>query len=178
MMKTPEQMMDAEDRVLNQTAGSRAQLQFVAEAFCRLPVTLLTSYQHRYGGHSQQCQYCWQRQYLHGQRRFRELSTAQGSTGCCARRVPGHTCLSCLADGMNAELSMLCLSAVASKLAVLRIGTGPFWPELMIRAPGSGLQGAGPQPGRSDRLDNDATLRDLLCISRRRRAGVGRALGL
>lgn len=168
-MKTPEQMMDADDRVLNQTAGRRAQIQSAAEAVCRLPGTLLTSYQHRYGGHSQQCQYCWQRQYLHGHRRFRELLMAQG---CCARRVPKHTCLSCLADGMNAELSMLCLSALATKLAVLRIGTGPFSPELVIRAPASGLQGAGPRPGSSDRLDNDATPRGLLCISRRRRAGV------
>lgn len=73
---------------------------------------------------------------------------------------------------------MLCLSALASKLAVLRTGTGPFSPEVVIRAPASGLQVAGPRPGKSERFDNDAAPRVLLCISCRRRAGVGTELGL
>lgn len=76
---------------------------------------------------------------------------------------------------MNAELSMLCLSALASKLAVLRLDTEPF---SVIRAPACGLHGAGPRSGSSDRLDDDATPRVLLRISCRTRAGVGTELGL
>ena len=100
------------------------------------------------------------------------------SAGVAAELQSQLTCLSCLAEGMNAELSMLCLSALASKLAVLRLGTAPFSPELVIRVPASGLQIAGPGPESSDRLDSDAAPRALLRISCRRRAGTGTELGL
>ena len=92
--------------------------------------------------------------------------------------LENFTCLSCLSEGMNAEVSMLCLSALASKLAVLRLGTTePFPLDWTGRAPASGLHCAVLRPEVSDRVFNGAASRALLRIRCRRlrtELGLGR----